>query len=55
MSEIRSYREVMNINLRFYLMEISKEKAMAEFNERRLKLLSQFSINRTFPDADELK
>jgi len=55
MSEIRNYREVTDVNLKFYLMEISKEKAMAEFYEKRLKLLSQFSINRTFPNADEFK
>lgn len=55
MSDIKNFREVMDDNLKFYLMEISKEKALAEYKERRLKFLSHLSINRTFPNADEFK
>lgn len=47
MSEIKKYREVMDVKLKFFLMEISKEQAKHEFNERRLKLLSHLSIIRS--------
>ncbi|MBP1966195.1 hypothetical protein J2Z65_005454 [Paenibacillus aceris] len=48
MTEIRNYREVIDVKMKFYLMEISKEKVMFEFNERRIKFLSHLSIIRTF-------
>ncbi|MDF2649512.1 MAG: hypothetical protein K0Q73_5317 [Paenibacillus sp.] len=47
MSEIHKYREVKDVKLKFFLMETSKEQAMYEFNQRRLKVLSHLSIMRT--------
>lgn len=46
MSVIHNYREVKDVKLKFFLMEISKEQAMYEFNERRLKFLSHLSVTR---------
>ncbi|KRE63326.1 hypothetical protein ASL11_23525 [Paenibacillus sp. Soil750] len=46
MSEIRKYRQFKDIKLKFFLMEITKEQAMYEFNQRRLKFLSPLSVTR---------
>jgi hypothetical protein len=47
MSEINKYRKFKDVKLNFFLMEISKEQAMYEFNQRRLKLLSYLSVTRS--------
>ncbi|MCY9663524.1 hypothetical protein M5X11_00785 [Paenibacillus alginolyticus] len=47
MSEINKFREFKDVKLKFFLMEISKEQAMYEFNQRRLKLLSYLSVTRS--------
>ncbi|NOU91170.1 hypothetical protein GC102_36400 [Paenibacillus sp. LMG 31460] len=47
MSEIKEYRQFKDVKLKFFLMEISKEQAMYEFNKRRLKLLSYLSVTRS--------
>lgn len=39
MSEINKYRTIKDVKLKFYLMEISKEQAMFEFNQRGLSNL----------------
>lgn len=38
MSYIKKYRKVVDVKLKFFLMEITKEKAIFEFNERRLRM-----------------
>ncbi|UJF31855.1 hypothetical protein [Paenibacillus hexagrammi] len=36
MSDIRQYREIIDVKLKFYLMELSKEQAMFSFNKKGL-------------------
>lgn len=47
MSEVNKYRKFKDVNVKFFLMEISKEQLMYEFNQRRLHLLSYLSVTRT--------
>jgi hypothetical protein len=46
LSLINKYRTIVNVNLKFFLMEMEKEKTILEFNSQRLKILSNLSITK---------